>query len=183
MQAQLAVTPFVHFLSLAQHPGMAHIPGVAKMTLFLLIEDDLNDVFFVERAFRDAPRHINLRHVGDGRGAIHYLEGRGEFADRQKFPLPDVILLDLKMPGFTGFEFLEWLRSKSPGDQRLIPVVVMSSSALPDDITKAYTMGVNSYLVKPVDWRLFRERIKTLGIYWADHVEKPNISHTEPAAS
>ena len=156
---------------------------MGKNTLFLLIEDDLNDVFFVERAFKEAPRHISLRHVGDGRDAVRYLEGRDEFADRQKYPLPDVILLDLKMPGFTGFEFLEWLRSKSPDHLHLIPVIVMSSSALQDDIARAYRMGVNSYLVKPVDWKLFRERMSALGIYWADHVEKPDIPKIERGES
>ena len=147
---------------------------MAGKTTFLLVEDDPNDVFFVEREFKRAP-HLRLLHVGDGREAVRYLTGEGGFADRQKHPLPNVILLDLKMPGFSGFDFLEWLHYNSPGDQKLIPVVVMSSSSLQEDIKRAYAFGVNSYMCKPVDWETFRERIKTLGIYWSEHAETPEI--------
>jgi CheY-like chemotaxis protein len=141
-------------------------------TEFLLVEDDPNDAFMVEREFHRAP-HLSLHHVSDGREAINYLLGEGQYSDRQKFPLPNVILLDLKMPRFSGFEFLEWLHSQSPGEVRLIPVVVMSSSSLPEDVKRAYAMGANTYMSKPVDWQTFRERIRTLGIYWAEHAEKP----------
>jgi CheY-like chemotaxis protein len=138
------------------------------------VEDDPNDVFLVEHEFKRAP-HLRLVHVGDGREAVRYLIGEGEYADRQKHPLPDVILLDLKMPGFSGFDFLEWLHSESPGDQRLIPVVVMSSSSLQEDVRRAYALGVNSYITKPVDWKTFRERIQLLGIFWSEHAETPEI--------
>ncbi len=143
-------------------------------TTFLLVEDNPNDVFLVEREFKRAP-HLRLVHVGDGRKAVRYLIGEGEYADRHKHPLPDVILLDLKMPGFSGFDFLEWLHSESPGDERLIPVVVMSSSSLQQDVKRAYALGVNSYITKPVDWETFRERIKLLGIFWSEHAETPEI--------
>src|SRR5579863_5031498 len=76
---------------------------------FLLIEDDPDDVFFVERAFKEAPSHLRLCHVGDARESIRYLKGEGDYADRRKYPLPNVILLDLKMPGLNGFDFLTWL--------------------------------------------------------------------------
>ena len=80
----------------------------------MLVEDDPNDIFSVEREFRDAPAHLRLRAVSDGIEAMRYLTAQGEYADRDKYPLPDVILLDLKMPRFSGFDFMEWLRSKSP---------------------------------------------------------------------
>jgi CheY-like chemotaxis protein len=83
-----------------------------------------------------------------------------------------VILLDLKMPRINGFEFLEWLRSTGPRAHRFIPVVMMSSSALKEDVDRAYSLGANSYLVKPVSWALFKERVKAIGIYWAEHVQK-----------
>ena len=143
-------------------------------TTFLLVEDDRNDAWMVEREFRKAP-HLRLLHVGFGREGVRYLEGKGDYADRQKHPIPNVILLDLKMPGFSGFDFLEWLHSSSPGDQRLIPVVVMSSSSLQQDVKKAYALGVNAYMCKPIDWEEFRERIKLLGIYWAEHAVTPEI--------
>ena len=110
--------------------------------------------------------------VNDGEEAIKYLEGRDPYSDRNKYPMPQVILLDLKMPRMNGFQFLEWLR-KSSLHLRLIPVVIMSSSALPTDVEKAYALGANSYMVKPIGLHLFRERIQAFGIYWAEHVEKP----------
>ncbi|PYI88377.1 MAG: two-component system response regulator [Verrucomicrobia bacterium] len=146
-----------------------------EVTTFLLVEDDPNDVFFVENGFKKAPVNTRLRSVGDGIEAMRYLKGECEYADREKYPIPDVILLDLKMPRFSGFDFLEWLHSKSPNHQRLIPVVVMSSSAHKEDVERAYALGANSYLVKPVDWNEFRDRIQALGVYWAEHVETPQI--------
>jgi CheY-like chemotaxis protein len=143
------------------------------MTTFLLVEDDPNDVLFVQQAFMQAPACIRLTAVADGLHAMHYLEGLGEYSNRRRYPLPNVILLDLKMPRVNGFEFLEWLRAKAPREHRFIPVLVMSSSALVEDVERAYALGVNSYLVKPVDWYEFKERIKAIGIYWGEHVKKP----------
>jgi CheY-like chemotaxis protein len=141
-------------------------------TTFLLVEDDPNDVLLLEMEFQNCRSPIRLFSVGDGGEAIDYLEGRGRYSDRDKYPQPDVVLLDLKMPRINGFQFLEWLR-KSSTPNRLIPVVVMSSSALREDVDKAYTLGANSYMVKPIGWHLFKERIQTLGIYWSEHTEKP----------
>ena len=145
-----------------------------ELTTFLLVEDDPNDVLFVQQAFKQAPACIRLEAVSDGLHAMHYLEGLGDYSDRRTYPLPDVILLDLKMPRVDGFRFLDWLRAKGPREHRLIPVLVMSSSALPQDVERAYALGVNSYLVKPVDWHEFKERIKAIGIYWGEHVKKPD---------
>ena len=144
-------------------------------TVFLLVEDDKNDVFLVRREFKDAPGNIRLEAVSDGVEAIRYLEGQGDYANRSNFPLPHVILLDLKMPRVNGFEFLSWVRTGAPHPVRTIPVVVMSSSGESVDVTRAYSLGVNSYMIKPIDWESFRERIRVMGVYWADHVEKPQI--------
>ena len=145
---------------------------MAAPKTFLLVEDDPNDVWFVEQEFKLAPVNLQLRAVPDGEHAIRYLEGKGDYGDRQRYPVPDVILLDLKMPKVNGFEFLDWLHSKG-GEHSLIPVVVMSSSALESDVQRSYALGANSYLVKPVNWPEFRARIRALGIYWAEHVETP----------
>jgi len=127
----------------------------------------------LEMEFRRVPAHIRLAAVCDGKEAMQYLEADGKFSDGTKYPVPDVVLLDLKMPRIDGFEFLEWLRAQSPDHYRFLPVVVMSSSALRQDVDRAYALGANSYLVKPVQWKLFQARIRALGIYWAEHVEKP----------
>jgi two-component system response regulator len=151
---------------------------MAKTTIFLQVEDDPADAFLVAREFQNTPAHIQVRHVADGREAIRYLLGEAEYADRDTHPRPNVILLDLKLPGFDGFDFLEWLRSKPAGDLRLIPVIIMSSSDLQADVKRAYALGANSYICKPIKWDLFKERIKLLGIYWSAHVEKPEIPPT-----
>jgi CheY-like chemotaxis protein len=141
---------------------------------FLLVEDDPNDVLMLEMEFRRVPARIRLVAVSDGKEAMHYLQGDAKYSDATQYPPPDVILLDLKMPRINGFEFLKWLRSESPAHYRFMPVVVMSSSALREDVDRAYALGANSYLVKPVQWKLFQQRIQALGIYWAEHVEKPD---------
>lgn len=145
------------------------------MTTFLLVEDDQNDVALMEEQFKKASPDIRFRWVGDGAEAVRYLKGEVEYADRNKFPIPDVILLDLKMPRFSGFDFLEWLHHRSPDHQRLIPVVVMSSSTDPKDIRRAYALGANSYLVKPISWKDSKERVRALGVYWAEHAETPEL--------
>jgi DNA-binding response OmpR family regulator len=142
---------------------------------FLLVEDDAYDVLFLQTEFGKAPVNLDLHVVSDGVVARRYLEGQGEYADREKHPVPDVILVDLRLSRVDGFEFLEWLRSRSPGRQRLIPVIVPSSLGQPEDVLRAYTLGANSYVVKPVDWQECRERIRALGVYWAAHAETPSL--------
>lgn len=145
----------------------------SSATLFLLVEDDANDVLFVETEFKRSAPNARLTVVHDGIEAKRYLEGSGTYSDRNKHPVPDVILLDLKMPRFSGFDFLEWLRDQSPNLTRLIPVIVLSSSPLQADVTRAYALGANAYVVKPVDWNLFRDRISTMATFWSKHAEKP----------
>ena len=151
---------------------------MAEAKTFLLAEDEPRDVELVEIEFKQAPIPINLQTVRDGVEATEYVSGAGKYADRAKYPLPDVILLDVKMPRMNGFDFLLWLRSQSSNQHRLIPVVVMSSSGLPEDIEQAYALGANSYMVKPVNWQEFRERIKSLGVYWVAEMETPKIHET-----
>ena len=144
----------------------------------MLVEDEPNDVVLVKLEFTKAPFPIRIHTASDGGEAIDYIEGRGEFSNRKEYPLPDVILLDLKMPRVSGFEFLKWLRNDSPKPCHVIPVVIMSSSSLEEDVDRAYDLGANSYLVKPVDWAQFKERIKALGIYWAWHSQTPHTPHS-----
>ena len=148
-------------------------------TTFLLVEDEENDVLLMTEEFKHAPKPINLQHVHDGVEAVRYLKGEVEYADRRLHPIPNVILLDLKMPRFSGFDFLEWLHRDSPGHQRLIPVIVMSSSNDPGDIQRAYALGANTYMLKPVRWQEFKQRIHALGIYWTEHAEIPHLTPPE----
>ena len=130
----------------------------------LLAEDDLNEVFLMQRAFQKANLTNPLQVANDGQEAIDYLSREAAATDRTEHPLPSLILLDLKMPRKNGFEVLEWLRQQ-PGLRRTI-VVVMSSSNQISDINRAYDLGANSYLVKPVDFKTLLDLVKSLVSYW-----------------
>jgi CheY-like chemotaxis protein len=134
------------------------------MDTILLVEDDSNDVLLIQRAFRKASLPNPLQIVEDGEAAILYLKGEESFADRDRYPLPRLILLDLKLPRKSGFEVLVWLRQQ-PKFYGL-PVVVLTSSKENNDIQQAYLLGANSYLVKPVGFDSLLDMIKTLNLYW-----------------
>jgi CheY-like chemotaxis protein len=142
--------------------------------VFLYVEDSLDDVLLVEGTFKKRG-YGELHSVNDGQDAIDYLTGEGKYADREKYPVPDVILLDLKMPRVDGFGFLKWLHEDSPYYLRRVPVIVMSTSAEIGDVNRAYDLGVNCYLTKPIDWNLFQERMKLVGSFWGEHAEKPTV--------
>ena len=148
---------------------------VNSKTTFLLVEDDPKDVYLVEDVFKRTG-HGRLQVVQDGQEAIDYLTGHGVYSNRFKHPMPHVILLDMKMPRVNGLEFLKWLRRESPNTLHLLPVVVMSSSNDPKEVGEAYELGVNSYLIKPINWQEFQDRMTALNLFWSDHVEKPVIS-------
>jgi CheY-like chemotaxis protein len=144
-------------------------------THFLLVEDNPNDILLLRTAFQDTV-DSTLQVVEDGEQAVAYLTGQAPYSNREQYPLPQVILLDLKMPRLSGFEFLHWLRSEASDSLRLLPVIIMSSSNLPEDINRAYALGVNTYMVKPVDWALLRQRLSALNSYWGVHAETPTLS-------
>ncbi len=132
--------------------------------LVLLVEDDPDHVLLIQRAFSKANLVNPLRVVRDGEDAIAYLEGTGAYTDRSRHPLPSLILLDMKLPRKSGLEVLSWLRGAGAISQT--PVVVLSSSSETRDIQKAYALGVNSYLVKPVNFGDLLEMVKSIGMYW-----------------
>jgi len=113
----------------------------------LLAEDDENDIFLMGRAFDRAGIPNPLSVVRNGQEAIDYLAGTGEYAQRDKFPLPGLLLLDLKMPWMDGFDVLNWLRGQPHFDT--LPVVVLTSSKLQSDVDKSRQLGVYDYRVKP----------------------------------
>ena len=127
----------------------------------LLVEDDANDVALTQRAFRKGGIPHPLTVVGDGEEAIAYLAGQGRYAERA---LPGLVLLDLKLPRKSGLEVLAWIRSQ-PGLRRL-PVVVLTSSKESADVNRAYDHGVNSYLVKPVDFDDLLAMVRSVSSYW-----------------
>ncbi len=132
----------------------------------LLVDDDSNDVLLIQRAFQKAGLRDVLRVVRNGEEAIEYLSGNGRYADRDSFPFPFLLLLDLKMPGVDGFEVLEWIRSRK--DLRRLLVVVLTSSNLQADVDRAYELGANSYLVKPVEFGEMVNMVQRFEVYWTE---------------
>jgi CheY-like chemotaxis protein len=132
----------------------------AAMTTILHVEDDPNDTLLFQHACRKAGMVFALQAVSDGDQAIAYLRGIHDFSDRIKYPLPDLILLDLKMPRVSGFDVLAWLRTS--GLLKGVPVVVLTSSNHEADVKRAYDLGARSYLVKPVGFEALVELVKTL---------------------
>ncbi|MBE9080397.1 response regulator [Romeria aff. gracilis LEGE 07310] len=139
----------------------------------LLVEDDGNDVLLIQRAFRQANLSIPLTMVEDGDEAIAYLTGQGQYADRATYPLPSLILLDLKLPRRSGLEVLEWLRGQT--GLRRIPVVVLTASREHADVDRAYEIGANSYLVKPVSFDSLTATISALNQYWLQLNQYPSV--------
>lgn len=141
----------------------------------LLVEDDLNDIFLVKRAFKKALLRNPLQVVTDGQEAIHYLQGEAKYADRDAYPLPTLIVMDIKMPLKSGFEVLEWVKTAEPPLRR-IPVVIVSSSDNPADINRAYELGANAYMVKPVDFRAVEQLFESITHYWGLECAKPELT-------
>lgn len=117
-----------------------------KPSVFLLAEDNEDDAFFMQRAFKDAGMRNPLHIVTNGEEAIHYLAGQNGFADRGAFPMPDMVFLDLKMPGLNGFEVLAWIRREG---KLTVPVAVLTSSPEEIDRRRARELGADCYLLKP----------------------------------
>jgi CheY-like chemotaxis protein len=141
--------------------------------IILAAEDEPVDAMMIKRAFSKAGISHKLHLVEDGDAVIDYLTGTNTYADREQYPLPVLLLLDLKLPRRSGLEILEWLRQQ-PGLRRM-PVVVLTSSRQSIDVTRAYDLGANSYLVKPVEFTALIDIMKTLGLYWLVLNEKPQI--------
>jgi CheY-like chemotaxis protein len=137
----------------------------------LIAEDDPSDVFLLRRAFTLAQIPATLHFVRDGQEAIDYLEGDAAYRDRAEYPLPDLMLLDLKMPKLNGFDVLLWLR-RQPGLKRLL-VTVLTSSDQPNDINRAYDLGANSYLLKPHNSSELSELVAQVKSYWLDLNQRP----------
>ena len=140
----------------------------------LLVEDDQNDVLLLQRAFQKAGIKNALKVVRDGEQAISYLSGRDIYANRERFPLPFLVLLDLRMPGMDGFEVLQWARAE-PDLKRLL-IVVLTSSNLQVDVDRAYELGANSYLVKPVEFDEMVALIQRFKIYWSEINRVPSVA-------
>lgn len=130
----------------------------------LLVEDNVNDAELTIRALRKVNLANQLIHVKDGAEALDFIFARGEFQEYASKEHLKLILLDIKMPKVDGIEVLKQIKANE--NTKSIPVVIMTSSKEEQDIVKSYEYGVNSYVVKPVDFSAFAKAVTELGFYW-----------------
>jgi CheY-like chemotaxis protein len=149
-----------------------------ESAVILLVEDLEDDIILIRKAFAKANLSNPLHAVKGGEQAIAYLRGEIPFTNRKEYPLPDLILLDLKMPGIDGFETLRWIRSQP--DLRGIPVIVLTTSEDLRDVNKAYAAGANSFLLKPFDFNNSVELARLLHDYWLKFSRLPENSSPAP---
>ncbi|HZV35839.1 MAG TPA: response regulator [Verrucomicrobiae bacterium] len=146
----------------------------ASGNVVLHVDDDPSDLVLLKQACRRAEVSFELKSVGDGDSAIAYLSGTRSFGDREANPLPVLVLLDLKMPRMTGFDVLRWIRANE--QLKTLPVVIFTASNQEGDIRRAYELGANSYLVKPVGIHTLIDMLKVLDTYWVDMNQHLNYS-------
>ncbi|MBI5746998.1 MAG: response regulator [Nitrospirae bacterium] len=144
-----------------------------KSKIILLVEDNPDDEVLTLRALRQNNILNEVIVARDGVEALDYLFGEGAYAGRNLNVMPEVVLLDLKLPKIDGFEVLKRIRSDSR--TKLLPVVILTSSKEEKDMINGYSLGANSYICKPVDFEKFIEAVRQLGLYWLVLNETPPI--------
>jgi len=159
-----------------------HTTGLRDSAI-LLVEDDEADIFLLRRAFRNARIANPLIEVRDGQAAIQYLSGEGDYTDRARYPIPFLILLDLRLPKLSGFEVIAWMRDQ-PQLANLIVVVLTASDHVPD-VTKARDLGANSYLVKPGNFQELVEMVRRIKGRWLllDRLPESTVSRESTRAN
>ena len=137
----------------------------------LIVEDSPDDLLLIRRAFERGQIASPVHVVFDGEEALAYLAGENQYADRARFPLPALVLLDLRLPRKSGFEVLKWIRGHS--ELSSLPVVVLSSSHAENEIGRAYDLGANSYLAKPVSTDALLRLVQAMDFGWMRHTPPP----------
>jgi len=145
---------------------------MTRAAVILLVEDNPMDVELIIDAFKEARLGNKIQVARNGKEALEYLFGEGKYADRGEFLFPDIVLLDLKMPGIDGHEVLR--RIKGADKLKRLPVIILTSSRDEGDRAMSYDNGANSYLIKPVSFDDFLEVVKKVSDYWFTlNVEPP----------
>jgi CheY-like chemotaxis protein len=137
----------------------------------LLVEDNPDHAVLVQRNLEEFQVANKIFHVEDGEAALDYVFGRGAYADQKKYPRPDLILLDLRLPRIDGLEVLKEI--KSDNELHIIPVVILTTSDGERDMAMAYEYHANSYVTKPVDFDRFAQLLKDIGFYWLAWNKRP----------
>jgi len=167
--------------SLNSRAYVAGTPAIEPPPVTVLhVDDDPNDTELLRAAARKAGVNFVLHNAEDAEHAIAYLSGSGQFADREAYALPALILLDLKMPRATGFEVLKCIRQHTTLGH--VPVVILSGSELQDDIQEAYNVGATSYMVKPLGFESLVQLVKNINAAWILALPKAAENLEVPAA-
>jgi len=152
--------------------AMATLTQAGKKELVMLVgEDDPNDVTLLTHALHRNGIPARTEIVGDGDEVMKHLKGEGEFSDRHAHPLPDLLILDLKMPLVNGVEVLKWLRSRP--ESANLPVIMLSGSGLEKDVEEAYRLGVRTYFTKPHSVAELGNLLRLIVGYWSASEQPP----------
>lgn len=147
---------------------------VTRQCHLLLVEDNPDHAELILNCLQECHGELNVNHLTDGERALDYLMRRGDFADPESSPRPEVIVLDLRMPKIDGLEVIR--RLKASPDLKRIPVVVLTTSKAQIDVAKAYDLHANSYLLKPDDFEELRSLLNSLDKYWLHLNHPPNLT-------
>lgn len=140
--------------------------ALSQLKNVLLVEDNEDDIFFIRKACERCGVLHNLHVVKDGDAAVAYLDGKGIYADRKSHPFPQLVFLDIQLPKRNGHEVLGWIRAQP--SLRHLPVVMLTSSLLCSDVSRAYQQGVNSYLGKVASADDLTQIVRVLLRYWLE---------------
>ncbi|MGZ5244806.1 MAG: response regulator [Bacteroidia bacterium] len=143
-----------------------------KHIVILIADDDAEDRMLTKEALEESQLGNNMQFVEDGEQLMDYLHHRGKFTDKEKYPTPGLILLDLNMPKKDGREALKEI--KDDKDLRIIPIVILTTSKAEEDILRTYDLGVNSFITKPVTFPALVDTMQTLSKYWFEIVKLPH---------
>jgi two-component system response regulator len=144
---------------------------VGDLKNILLADDSADDVFLIKSAFKKSGFRNAICVVSNGEQVLQYLKGEGVYADRKKYPVPHLLLLDLNMPRLNGFEVLSWIRARQ--EWMCLPVIVLTTSFYGREIKRAYDLGANSFITKPPDFSDLVASIKEVGEHWLKRVILP----------
>ena len=154
-------------------PYVDFVDSVNNQPVVLVAEDRDDDLFMLRRSFQQLGFETPVQYVRDGDETIAYLAGDGKFANRVEYPLPDLLLLDLKMPRKNGFDVLEWIQGQPELDA--LRVVVLTTSDDIFEVNRAYKLGASSFLTKPFNFTEFRDIVQAVHNYWLNLNRAPAV--------
>jgi CheY-like chemotaxis protein len=153
------------------------VNNTPNQPVILVVEDRDEDLFMLQRAFSQLGFDTPVQYVRDGEQAIAYLRGKGRFVNRDEFPMPTVMLLDLKMPRKNGFEVLEWVQQQP--DLTELRTIVLTTSEDIFEVHKAYRLGAASFLTKPLNFTEFKDAVQMVHNYWMMLNRPPNLQRPQ----